>query len=169
MIASLRTTTLIAIAALFAVHAAGAQELAVVGSFSGSLRGTQGARGTPMGRASDASRFSGTVEASPTSTQKAGSFAVKIRITSTGGMPATTILQWTIAPGRCGARLQPLVQPTEVSPLEVRSGGDAEAMWSGPINLAPDGSYQMVVFGMGGVREQDVIACGNLKYNKPKR
>jgi hypothetical protein len=151
---------------LAAVTTAGAQVRTDVGSYSGSLRGTQGARGTAMMRASDASRFSGTVEIRPSSTQKLGFYTVKIRITSTGGMAATTILQWTIAPGRCGARLQPLVQPAEVSPLEVRSGGDADASWEGPINLAPDGSYQLVVFGMSGVREQDVMACGNLKYAK---
>ena len=159
-----------AICAFFAAATvAGAQARTDVGSYSGSLRGTQGARGTAMMRASDASRLSGTVEIRPSSTQKEGTWTVKIRLTSTGGMAATTMLQWTIAAGRCGARLQPLVQPTEVSPLEVRSGGDADASWDGPINLAPDGSYQLVVFGMRGVREQDVMACGNLKYNKPMK
>ena len=165
-----RRSSIIAMCALFAVASvASAQARTDVGSYSGSLRGTQGARGTAMMRASDASRLSGTVEIRPSSTQKEGFYTVKIRLTSTGGMAATTMLQWTIAAGRCGARLQPLVQPTEVSPLEVRSGGDADASWDGPINLAPDGSYQLVVFGMSGVREQDVMACGNLKYAKAMR
>lgn len=154
---------------LAAASAAGAQARTDVGSYSGSLRGTQGARGTAMMRASDASRLSGTVDIRPSSTQKEGFWMVRLRLTSTGGMAATTMLQWMISPGRCGARLQPLVQPTEVSPLEVRSGGDADASWEGPINLAPDGSYQLVVFGMSGVREQDVMACGNLKYAKPMK
>jgi hypothetical protein len=168
MIVSIRHTVLVALAAGLAASTAAAQARNATGSFSGSLRGTQGARGTSMARASDASRFSGTMDITPSPTQKEGVFVVKVRVTSTGGMAATTMLQWTIAPGRCGARLQPLVQPTELSPLEVRSGGDAEATWEGRINLFPDGNYQLVVFGMGGVREQDVIACGNLKYQKPK-
>lgn len=152
---------------LAAASVAGAQVRSDVGSYSGSLRGTQGARGTAMARASDASRLSGTVDIRPSSTLKEGFYSVKIRLTSTGGMSATTMLQWTISPGRCGSRLQFLVQPTETSPLEVRSGGDADASWEGPIKFTPDGSYQLVVFGMGGVREQDVMACGNLKYAKP--
>jgi hypothetical protein len=161
---------MIAICAFFAVASvAGAQARTDVGSYSGSLRGTEGARGTAMMRASDASRLSGTIDIRPSSTQKEGFWTVKLRLTSTGGMAATTTLQWLISPGRCGSRLQPLVQPTEVSPLEVRSGGDADASWDGPINLAPDGNYQLVVFGMSGVREQDVMACGNLKYAKPMR
>lgn len=154
---------------LAAASAAGAQARTDVGSYSGSLRGTEGARGTAMMRASDASRLSGTIDIRPSSTQKEGFYTVKIRLTSTGGMAATTILQWTISPGRCGARLQPLVQPAQVSPIEVRSGGDADATWEGPINFNPDGSYQLVVFGMSGVREQDVMACGNLKYEKAMR
>ncbi|MDP1890441.1 MAG: hypothetical protein Q8K55_06065 [Gemmatimonadaceae bacterium] len=154
---------------LAAASVAGAQARTDVGSYSGSLRGTGGARGTSMMRASDASRLAGTAEIRPSSTQKEGVYTVKVRLTSTGGMSATNTLQWTIAPGRCGARLQPLVPPTEVSPLEVRSGGDADASWEGTINFAPGGSYQLVVFGMGGVREQDVMACANLKYNKPMK
>lgn len=168
MLPSLRTTMVFTVAGLMLSAANVQAQQAAAGRFTGSLRGTQGARGTSMGRASDASRLSGTIEVDPSATQKEGVYRVKIRLTSTGGMPATTMLQWTISPGRCGARLQPLVPPTSVSPLEVRSGGDADAQWEGAVNLTPDGSYQVVVFGMSGVREQDVMACGNLKYQKPK-
>ncbi len=168
MNALLRNTSLFAIAAVFAVNVAGAQD-SDAGSFTGSLRGTQGARGTAMGRVGDSSRLSGTVLIEPSSTAKSGQYKVAIRLQSTGGMAPTSILQWTVAPGRCGARLQPLVPPTAVSPLEVRSGGDAETSWEGPLALTPDGGFQLVVFGMSGVREQDVMACANLKYNKSKR
>jgi hypothetical protein len=167
MLPSIRTTMLFTVAGLV-LSAADGQAQAATGRFTGSLRGQEGARGTSMARAGDSSRLSGTIEITPSPSQKEGVFTVKIRLTSTGGMPPTTMLQWTIAPGRCGARLQPLVPPTSVSPLEVRSGGDADAQWEGPVNLTADGSYQLVVFGMSGVREQDVLACGNLKYQKPK-
>lgn len=67
------------------------------------------------------------------------------------------------------------INPTEdgkagFSKVEVRlssSGGSAELTWTGQIALAANGSYQFVVYDRG-VREQDVVACGNLKYTQPK-
>ena len=167
MIASLRNTTFLAATAFLVASTVSAQE-PDAGRFTGSLRGSSGATGGSMTRVSDATRFSGTVALTP-SAARAGAYKVEIRISSTNAASATAILQWSISPGRCGSRLQFLVPPTEVTPLEVRSGGNAEVTWEGPLNLSPSGSYQLVVFGGGGVREQDILACGNLKYDKPKK
>lgn len=154
---------LIALAATSSV--AGAQDrTAATGRFSGSLRGTS------FGGAVDATKFSGSVEINPTEDGKVGFYKVEVRLSSSGGSQTgrmSNMLPWTISPGRCGARVQFLVQPMEVQPLELRAGGNAELMWSGQIALAANGSYQFVVYDKG-VREQDVVACGNLKYVKPK-
>ena len=164
---SLRSTcafiALIALAATTTV--AGAQDrTAATGRFSGSLRGTS------FGGAVDATKFSGSVDITPTEGGKVGSYKVEVRLSSSGGSQTgrmSNMLPWTISPGRCGARVQFLVQPMEVQPLELRSGGNAELMWTGQIALAANGSYQFVVYDKG-VREQDVVACGNLKYSAPK-
>ncbi len=144
---------------------AGAQDrTAATGRFSGSLRGTT------FGGAVDATKFSGSVDINPTDDGRPGFYKVEVRLSSSGGSATgrmSNMLPWTISPGRCGARVQFLVQPMEVQPLELRSGGNAELTWTGQIALAANGSYQFVVYDKG-VREQDVVACGNLKYIKPK-
>jgi len=157
------------LAACFALAAltttAGAQDrTAATGRFSGSLRGAN------FGGAVDATKFSGSVDINPTPDGKSGFYKVEVRLSSSGGSPTgrmTNMLPWTISPGRCGARVQFLVQPMEVQPLELRSGGNAELTWTGQLPLAANGSYQFIVYDKG-VREQDVVACGNLKYTKPK-
>ncbi|MBA4072346.1 MAG: hypothetical protein C0497_11000 [Gemmatimonas sp.] len=158
--------SLVALIALAAITTdVGAQDhTAATGRFSGSLRGTS------FGGAVDASKFSGSVDINPTTDGKAGFYKVEVRLSSSGGSASgrmTNMLPWTISPGRCGSRVQPLVQPMEVQPLELRSGGNAELTWTGQLPLAANGSYQFVVYDRG-VREQDVVACGNLKYTKPK-
>lgn len=159
--------SLVALCALAAATTvAGAQDqTAATGRFSGSLRGTS------FGGAVDATKFSGSVDISPSENGKAGFYKLEVRLSSSGGSQTgrmSNMLPWTISPGRCGARVQPLVQPMEVQPLELRSGGNAELTWSGQIALAANGSYQFVVYDKG-VREQDVVACGNLKYAKPMK
>jgi len=155
--------TLLALTAITSV--AGAQDrTAATGRFSGSLRGTS------FGGAVDATKFSGSVDISPTADGKAGFYKVVVRLSSSGGSASSrmsNMLPWSISPGRCGSRVQFLVQPMEVQPLELASGGNAELSWSGQIPLAANGSYQFVVYDRG-VREQDVVACGNLKYTRPK-
>lgn len=160
------TCFLVTLLALVATSTdAGAQDrTAATGRFSGSLRGTS------FGGAVDASKFSGSVEINPTADGKVGFYKVEVRLSSSGGSASgrmSNMLPWTISPGRCGSRVQYLVQPMEVAPLELRSGGNAELSWSGQLSLAANGSYQFVVYDRG-VREQDVVACGNLKYTKPK-
>lgn len=155
---------LIALAATATVADAQEDRTAATGRFSGSLRGMT------FGGAVDATKFSGSVEINPTEDGKAGFYKLDVRLSSSGGSQTgrmTNMLPWTISPGRCGARVQPLVQPMEVPPLELRAGGNAELTWSGRLALAANGSYQFVVYDKG-VREQDVVACGNLKYIKPK-
>ncbi len=160
------TCAFVALLALTATTTvAGAQDkTAATGSFSGSLRGTS------FGGAVDATKFSGSVDISPASDGRVGVYKVVVRLSSSGGSATgrmSNMLPWSISPGRCGSRVQFLVQPMEVSPLELRSGGNAELTWSGPLPLAANSSYQFVVYDKG-VREQDVVACGNLKYAKPK-
>jgi hypothetical protein len=139
-------------------------QTAATGRFSGSLRGTT------FGGAVDASKFSGSVEINPATDGKLGFYKVEVRLSSSGGSQTgrmTNMLPWSISPGRCGSRVQFLVQPMEVPPLELRSGGNAELSWTGQLPLAANGSYQFVVYDRG-VREQDAVACANLKYTKPK-
>lgn len=154
---------LIALAATTTIASA-QDRTAATGRFSGSLRGTS------FGGVVDATRFSGSVDLKPTDDGKAGFYKVEVRLSSSGGSATarmSNMLPWTISPGRCGARVQFLVQPMEVQPLELRSGGNAELTWTGQLPLAANGSYQFVVYDRG-VREQDVVACGNLKYSAPK-
>jgi len=170
MIALPRVTSLVVLAAcIAAAPVVGAQESTqpsiAIGRFSGSLRGTS------FGGAVDATKFSGSVEINPATDGRAGSYKVEVRLSSSGGSLTgrmTNMLPWSISPGRCGSRVQFLVQPMEVPPLELRSGGNAELTWSGQMPLAANGSYQFVIYDKG-VREQDVVACGNLKYVKPMK
>ena len=157
--------SLVALLVLATSTVAGAQDrTAATGRFSGSLRGTS------FGGAVDATKFSGSVEIAPTADGKAGVYKVVVRLSSSGGSASarmSNMLPWSISPGRCGARVQFLVQPMEVQPLELGSGGNAELTWTGQIALAANASYQFVVYDRG-VRKQDVVACGNLKYSAPK-
>jgi hypothetical protein len=160
------TRSFVALLALTAITtvASAQDKTAATGRFSGSLRGAS------FGGAVDATKFSGSVDISPTTDGKLGVYKVVVRLSSSGGSATgrmSNMLPWTISPGRCGSRVQFLVQPMEVQPLELGSGGNAELSWSGQLPLSANGSYQFVVYD-NGVREQDVVACGNLKYTKPK-
>lgn len=164
-----RTSSVFAFFAFFAAAAvAGAQNQSAVGRYTGSLRGISGVTGGAMTRVSDVTRLSGSVEISPSSSAKLGVYKVDIRVSTGGSLPATGMMQWSISSGRCNSQVQPLVPPTELPTLEMRSGGNAEVSWEGAVNLTSDGSYQLVVYDKG-VREQDIVGCANLKYIKPMK
>src|SRR5512140_536620 len=141
-----------------------AQDQAAMGTFNGSLRGTS------LTGSSDATRFSGSVDIKPSSNGKAGNFNVAIRV-SAGGWDShassTGMLMWSISPGRCGSRIQYLVQPSEMPQVEMRTGGNGELTWDGPVNLAAGSSYQLVIYD-NGMAQQNIVACANLKYSAPK-
>ncbi|HEY3287751.1 MAG TPA: hypothetical protein VGJ96_11605 [Gemmatimonadaceae bacterium] len=157
-----RMSVVVTIAAVLipvAVQAQGAD----LGNYSGAVRATSFSGGK------DASRMSGSVNITPSA--KEGVFKVEIRLSTMGASASsssTGILQWSISPGRCGSRVQFLVPPGEAPPLEVRSGGNAEMTWEGRMPLvASEGNYQLMIYDRG-FREQDIVGCANLKYNKPK-
>ncbi len=134
------------------------------GRFSGSLRGSF------MSGVSDVSRLSGNADISALP-DRPGVFKVELRVSTSSaanGAAATNLLQWSISPGRCGSRIQVVLAPTELPALEVRTGGDADLTWQGPINLASNGSYQLVVFDKG-TSQNNIVACANLKYSEPKK
>lgn len=135
------------------------------GRFSGSIRGAS------VGGALDNARFSGSVDISPSAKGTPGVWKVEIKLSAMGQSSMgsmTNMLQWSMSPGRCGSRTQFLVPPTELPPLELRSGGNADATWEGSISLAPSGSYQLMVYDKG-LREQDIVACANLRFSAPKK
>lgn len=135
------------------------------GRFNGSIRGTS------FGGALDNARYSGAVDVSPSEKGGAGNWKVEIKLSTMGSSSMgsmTNALQWSLSPGRCGSRVQFLVPPTELPQLELRSGGNAEVTWEGAITLAPSGSYQLMIYGRG-LREQDIVACANLRFSAPKK
>ncbi|MBM3908392.1 MAG: hypothetical protein FJ363_10025 [Gemmatimonadetes bacterium] len=155
----------------FATVAAGAPSFVVfaqepspfVGTYTGAIRATSFSGGK------DASRMSGSVTITPSQTRR-DLFKVEIRLSTMGSSPtasATGVLQWSISPGRCGARVQFLVPPAETTPLEIHSGGDAEVIWEGRLALAGEANYQLMLYDRG-FREQDIVGCANLRYNRPK-
>lgn len=134
------------------------------GRFNGSLRGVL------LAGPSDASRISGSADIAAL-LDRPGVFKVELRISTSSGSSAssaTNLLQWSISPGRCGSRIQMLLAPTELPALEVRTGGNADLTWQGQINLASNGSYQLVVFDKG-TNQENIVACTNLKYSEPKK
>jgi hypothetical protein len=164
---------LFGLAALVAIVSAGqtarAQDSTAVplgiGSFNGSLRGS-GVRGV-----TDQTRYSGSIYITPSTTGRPGVYKVEIQLSSSGmnsNSSATNQLQWSISPGRCNSRVQFLLPPSELPALELRSGGNAEVKWEGTITLTPMGTYQLMVYDKG-LREDDVVACANLKYSAPKK
>jgi hypothetical protein len=145
------------------VQGQGAPSVAT-GRYSGSLRGTF------MSGVSDASRISGSADISALP-DRPGVFKVELRVSTSSGSSAasvTNLMQWSVSPGRCGSRIQLLLGPTELPALEIRTGGNAELTWQGPINLASNGSYQLVVFDKG-TNQESIVACANLKYSEPKK
>jgi hypothetical protein len=134
------------------------------GRFNGSLRGMM------MTGPSDASRISGNADIAALP-ERPGVFKVELRVSTSSGSSAaavTNLMQWSISPGRCGSRIQLLLGPTELPALEIRTGGNAEVTWQGSINLASNGSYQLVVFDKG-TSQENIAACANLKYSEPKK
>jgi hypothetical protein len=63
--------------------------------------------------------------------------------------------------------VQFLVPPAETTPLEIRSGGDAEVIWEGRLPLTGEANYQLMLYDRG-FREQDIVGCASLRYNRPK-
>jgi hypothetical protein len=156
-----RVTVLAAVGAIAAAEAS-AQD---VGRFSGSLRATN-----PQG-VSEPSHISGTVDVTPSAKGTPGVWKIEIKLSSRGASSMssnTGIMQWSISPGRCGSAAQFLVPPNELPALEIRSGGNADAMWEGAVVLAPSGSYQVMIYDKG-LREQDQVACANLRFSAPKK
>lgn len=149
------------LAVLGSAHVASAQVTAQVvslGRWSGTLRGQT------MGSASDQSHFSGHVEIVPLP-DRDGQFMV--RITLSTGDRAVADMEWSISPGRCGTKLQLLLPPASMPPLEVRSGGTADMQYEGVINLNTQMSYHVPVF-QGGHSQQNMVACANLKFETPR-
>ncbi len=162
MTPTLRVLSIIAVLTLLAAaSSAQAQDAASSkGRFTGSLRGSGVIGG------GDATRYSGSVEITPTSST-AGAWRVEIKLSSGGGGGSASMLQWSISPGRCGSRVQQLLAPSGLPQLEVRSGGSADLRFDGAITLDEKASYQLVVYG-NGQNQQDIVACANLKYAAPK-
>lgn len=162
---TLRILAILAIAATTASAQADSKApAAATGRYSGALRGV-----SAMG-VSDATRFSGSIDIAPSANGHVGSYKVDIRLSSSGlnqNSTASAILQWSISVGRCGSRVQFLVPPAELPQLELRNGGNAEVSWEGNLNLAANASYQLMVY-VNGLREQDMVACANLRYSAPK-
>jgi len=150
-------------AILSAASAQNAPSIAT-GRYSGTLRGSS------FSGVTDVSRISGNADISALS-DRPGVFKVELRfsMSSIGSESAAmSFLQWSISPGRCGSRIQLLLAPTELPGIEVRPGGNAEVAWQGPINLAANAGYQVVVLN-GGTGQQNIVACGNLKYSESKK
>lgn len=147
------------IAALGAADAASAQEQAPPsepGIWNGSLRNAQ------MG---GTGRYSGTVRIAAVPGKPAITRHVELRL-STPGTPG--LLEWSVSSGRCGSILQMLKRAGELPSLEVRSSGSAELIFDGPLyDFKADSTYQFVVF-KDGAKEQNMVACANLKYTVPK-
>lgn len=151
------------LAVLGSAHVAGAQgqvtaQVVNIGRWSGTLRGQT------MSSATDQTRFSGTVEVMPLLNERTGEFRVRIRLSASA---ATGDMEWSISPGRCGYKLQFLLSPSNVPPLEIRSGGSAEVEYEGIINLNTQATYHIPVF-QGGHLQQNMVACANLKFEPPR-
>lgn len=151
------------LAVLGSAHVAGAQgqvtaQVVSIGRWSGTLRGQT------MTSAGDQTRFSGTVEVMPLLNERTGEFRVRIRLSASAAMGD---MEWSISPGRCGYKLQFLLSPSNVPPLEIRSGGSAEVEYEGIINLNTQATYHLPVF-QGGHNQQNMVACANLKFEPPR-
>ncbi len=147
------------IAAFGAAHAALAQEQTPpveMGFWNGSLRSVQ------MG---GSGRYSGTAKIAPVPGKPANFRRVELRLSTPGG---SGLLEWSVSPGRCGSIIQPLKRAGELPSLEMRSAGNAELMFEGALyDFKGDSTYQLMVF-KDGAKEQNMVACANLKYAVPK-
>jgi hypothetical protein len=151
------------LAVLGSAHVASAQgqvtaQVVSLGRWSGTLRGQT------INSAGDQSRYSGSVEILPLPDRE-GQF--RVRITLSTGDRAVSDMEWSISPGRCGTKLQLILPPASMPPLEVRSGGTADVQYEGVINLTPQMSYHVPVF-QGGHSQQNMVACANLKFEAPR-
>ena len=147
------------IAALGAARAALAQEQAPqveMGFWNGSFRNVQ------MG---GSGRYSGTAKISPLPGKPANYRRVELRLSTPGG---SSLLEWSASPGRCGSIIQPVKRPGELPSLETRSAGSAELTFEGALfDFKGDSAYQLMVF-KDGAKEQNMVACANLKYAVPR-
>jgi len=134
-----------------------------LGRFSGSLRAVTSRQVT------DWSRFSGTVEIAPAPEKAPGIYRVTIRLSTIMSSGAMNIMQWSVAPGRCGTMFNALVPAADLPPLNQRPGGDAEIIWDGPLPITDKGSYQSAIFIGGGNTQGDIIGCATLRYEAPKK
>lgn len=132
------------------------------GRFTGSLRAVSSRQVT------DWSQFSGSVEIIPAPEKAPGIYKITIRMTTSLSGGSANILQWSVAPGRCGTMFNALIPPNDLPPLNQRPGGDAEMSWEGPMALADKGSYQAAIFLGGGSTQGSLLGCAALKYEAPK-
>jgi hypothetical protein len=110
-------------------------------------------------------RYSGKVDVAPSENGREGVMKLEVRLSSNKGSEA---LEWAMSPGRCGSPLLPLVPPSEVPPLEVRPGGDADLRYEGPLNMTANGTYHFDVL-RNGHSQANIVACADVKYQKPDK
>jgi hypothetical protein len=76
-------------------------------------------------------------------------------------------LQWAIVPGRCGSGDLPLIGVDQFPPLEIGSNGRGQVNADVPLDMRASDTYHVNVY-LGGQQLDNVVSCGNLKYETPK-
>ncbi len=90
----------------------------------------------------------------------------RMHVTLTVSVPITntTGLRWAIIPERCGSGELPLIGVDQFPLIEISSNGRGTVQADLPLPLVPNNAYHVDVYN-GNAQPENVITCGNLKYD----
>ncbi|MDB4905553.1 MAG: hypothetical protein JWO05_337 [Gemmatimonadetes bacterium] len=129
------------------------------GSFAPMLQSTGGGGQAGSNPGSGTQRLYGS--ASITATGRDGYYQVHLSLTSPRGAES---LSWSVVPGRCGSGGLPIVQPSNLPPLEMRAAGNGDITAEVPFTLESTGGYHVNIYQGGGNNLEAVIACANMRF-----
>jgi hypothetical protein len=132
--------------------------------WTGSLQPTQQRSGSLV--VTGQNRVFGSVRLWPT---RSGNLE-RMHVTLNVAVPtaAATSLRWAVLPERCGSGDLPLIGFEQFPLIEVSTNGRGQLEADLPLVLAPNSGYHVNVYS-GGQQLENVLTCGNLKYEVPSR
>ena len=132
---------------------------AVVAEWTGSFQPVQQQQSGDLLSPRGTNRTYGSVKLAPAGATNSMHAVIEISTTIT----SSTLMRWSIAPGRCGASSLPLLSVDQFPTIDVSASGQGKIAADLPVTMGSSGQYHVDVYWTTGTDRSDVMACANLK------
>ena len=93
---------------------------------------------------------------------------LKVHLTASIPTAASQQVRWAIIPDRCGSGDLPVIGFEQFPLIEFGNNGRGELTVNLPLDLIPNNVYHVNVYDGNGQQLDNVLTCGNLKYEVKK-